>query len=523
MGERKRLTIGVELVANPSVLFLDEPTTGLDARAALLVMRTVKRIAEGGRSVVCTIHQPRFVWHDEHPSKSIHPLSSSLISQHANPNSTKTHNSCVIFELFDMLLLLRHGGRTVYFGPLGENCEDLIRYLEAAPAVAPIKPGVNPANWMLECIGAGIDPNAASAMLNFADYYAAHPLCMHNDALMESLSAPPSEDEDEAMAAAAASVPPPSSPSSMAGLFQSPVMGALASITGAGPASQYAAPFTVQLRACMAKAASNYWRSPAYNFTRMFVSVLVSLVFGSVFHGKGYGTETEVVGRIGIFYMATSFSGVVNMMSIMPVMTRERAAFYREQASAMYSPLAYAVSSGLVELPWLLVNTGLFTSIFYWLIGLAAEPITKFFWYWCFFGLYIVSLTFIGQFAICFLPNQQTAQVAGASLAALFNLLGGYLCTPASMPPFWRAIYYLVPSSYMLEGLVMSQFEGDDTPVQPIYGTQTVPAHEYVYQHFGGAFTYDHKWRDVGVLLLYIGCLRVGTFLVLAFVRHINR
>jgi ABC-type multidrug transport system ATPase subunit len=60
MGERKRVTIGVELVANPSVLFLDEPTTGLDARAALLVMRTVKRIAAGGRSVICTIHQPRY-------------------------------------------------------------------------------------------------------------------------------------------------------------------------------------------------------------------------------------------------------------------------------------------------------------------------------------------------------------------------------------------------------------------------------------------------------------------------------
>lgn len=426
-----------------------------------------------------------------------------------------------------MLLLLRHGGRTVYFGPLGENSEDLIRYLEAAPAVAPIKPGVNPANWMLECIGAGIDPNAASAQLDFADYYAAHPLCMHNDALMESLSAPAAADDDESAAAAhahTASVVPPSSPSSpMAALTKSPVMGALATITGAGPASLYAAPFSVQLRACMAKAAINYWRSPAYNFTRMFVSVLVSLVFGSVFHGKGYATETELVGRIGIFYMATSFSGVVNMMSIMPVMTRERAAFYREQASAMYSPLAYAIASGLVELPWLLVTTGLFTSIFYWLIGLAAAPLAKFFWYWCFFGLYIVSLTFIGQFAICLLPNQQTAQVAGASLAALFNLLGGYLCTPASMPPFWRTIYYLVPSSYMLEGLVMSQFEGDDTPVQPIYGTQTVPAHEYVYQHFGGAFTYSHKWRDVGVLLLYIGCLRVGTFLVLAFVRHINR
>lgn len=56
--QRKRLTIAVELVSNPSIIFMDEPTTGLDARAAAIVMRAVKNIAETGRTVVCTIHQP---------------------------------------------------------------------------------------------------------------------------------------------------------------------------------------------------------------------------------------------------------------------------------------------------------------------------------------------------------------------------------------------------------------------------------------------------------------------------------
>ena len=56
--QRKRLTIAVELVANPSILFMDEPTSGLDARAAAIVMRAVKNVAETGRTVVCTIHQP---------------------------------------------------------------------------------------------------------------------------------------------------------------------------------------------------------------------------------------------------------------------------------------------------------------------------------------------------------------------------------------------------------------------------------------------------------------------------------
>ncbi|KAM0834136.1 hypothetical protein ACQ4PT_063809 [Festuca glaucescens] len=56
--QRKRLTIAVKLVSNPSIIFMDEPTSGLDARAAAIVMRAVKNIADTGRTVVCTIHQP---------------------------------------------------------------------------------------------------------------------------------------------------------------------------------------------------------------------------------------------------------------------------------------------------------------------------------------------------------------------------------------------------------------------------------------------------------------------------------
>ncbi|KAK6119467.1 hypothetical protein DH2020_046795 [Rehmannia glutinosa] len=114
--QRKRLTIAVELVANPSIVFMDEPTSGLDARSAAIVMRAVRNIVDTGRTIVCTIHQP----------------------------------SIDIFESFDELLLMKRGGQLIYAGPLGNNSIKLVEYFEAIPGVQKIRPGYNPAAWILE-------------------------------------------------------------------------------------------------------------------------------------------------------------------------------------------------------------------------------------------------------------------------------------------------------------------------------------------------------------------------------------
>ena len=80
---RKKVTIGVELMMAPQLLFLDEPTTGLDSAAAFAVMSTVRQLAKR-ISVICTIHQP----------------------------------SAEIVLMFDWLLLMRPGGQVVYFNPV---------------------------------------------------------------------------------------------------------------------------------------------------------------------------------------------------------------------------------------------------------------------------------------------------------------------------------------------------------------------------------------------------------------------
>ncbi|XP_056687617.1 ABC transporter G family member 31 isoform X2 [Spinacia oleracea] len=121
--QRKRLTIGVELVANPSIIFMDEPTSGLDARAAAIVMRTVRNTVDTGRTVVCTIHQP----------------------------------SIDIFEAFDELLLMKRGGQVIYGGKLGVHSCIMIDYFQGIDGIPRIPDGYNPATWMLEITAPAIE------------------------------------------------------------------------------------------------------------------------------------------------------------------------------------------------------------------------------------------------------------------------------------------------------------------------------------------------------------------------------
>ncbi|GMF37139.1 unnamed protein product [Phytophthora fragariaefolia] len=105
-GQKRRLSIAIEMLSDPSIILLDEPTSGLDSASTYNVVKLISRLSKEGRTVICTIHQP----------------------------------SSLVYEMFTNVVILT-GGQTVYFGPrtkiinhfssLGYNCpqyQDPVEY-----------------------------------------------------------------------------------------------------------------------------------------------------------------------------------------------------------------------------------------------------------------------------------------------------------------------------------------------------------------------------------------------------------
>ncbi|KAL2510824.1 ABC transporter G family member 15 [Abeliophyllum distichum] len=115
-GEKKRLSIAVEILTQPRILFLDEPTSGLDSASSFFVVQALKNIACSGRTIVSSIHQP----------------------------------SGEVFALFDDLLLLSCG-ETIYFGEAKMAVEFF------ADSGYPCPSRRNPSDHFLRCINSDFD------------------------------------------------------------------------------------------------------------------------------------------------------------------------------------------------------------------------------------------------------------------------------------------------------------------------------------------------------------------------------
>ncbi|KAL3335028.1 hypothetical protein AABB24_031317 [Solanum stoloniferum] len=411
--QRKRLTIAVELVANPSIVFMDEPTSGLDARSAAIVMRTVRNIVDTGRTIVCTIHQP----------------------------------SIDIFESFDELLLMKRGGQLIYAGSLGNRSCKLIQYFEAIQGVHRIRPGQNPAAWVLE-VTSSAEENRLG--VDFADIYRKSTLFQQNEEMVESLSKPQEGSAE---------------------LYFS---------------SKYSQSFFGQFLACLWKQNLSYWRNPQYTAVRFFYTVIISLMFGSICwkFGSKRSTQQDILNAMGSMYAAVLFIGITNASSVQPVVFIERFVSYRERAAGMYSALPFAFAQVTIEFPYVFIQTLIYSTIFYFMASFEWS-VSKFVWYIYFMYFTLLYFTLFGMMTTSVSPNHNIAAILAAPFYMMWNLFSGFMISRMRIPIYWRWYYWANPVAWSLYGLLTSQYGEVNEHLRLADGVHTVSIKRFIKEQFG--------------------------------------
>ncbi|KAK2969189.1 hypothetical protein RJ640_025902 [Escallonia rubra] len=335
--------------------------------------------------------------------------------------------SIEIFEAFDELLLMKRGGRVIYGGNLGEKSQTMINYFQGIHGITPIRDGYNPATWMLD-----ISTPAAEQRIgqDFAEIYRNSDQFREVEASIEQMSIPVSGSE----------------PLKFATIYSQDALS--------------------QFRICIWKQFLVYWRSPPYNAVRLFFTTLSALILGSIFWDIGSKRDNtqDLFVVMGALYSAVLFLGVNNSSSVQPVVSIERTVFYREKAAGMYSPLPYAAAQGLVEIPYVAVQTIIYGVITYFMINFERTA-GKFFLYLVFMFLTFMYFTFYGMMAVGLTPSQNLAAVVSSAFYSLWNLLSGFLVPKPNIPGWWIWFYYISPVAWTLRGIISSQLGDVETKI----------------------------------------------------------
>ncbi|OQE46403.1 hypothetical protein PENCOP_c001G07055 [Penicillium coprophilum] len=464
--ERKLLTIAVELASKPELLlFLDEPTSGLDSLAAFNIVRFLRRLADAGQAVLCTIHQP----------------------------------SAVLFENFDELLLLKSGGSIVYNGPLGNDSKTLIDYFERNGGKK-CSPNENPAEYMLEVIGAG---NPDYKGQDWGDVWANSPESKQLSADLEDLIASRRNAQTDG---------------------------------NIKDDREYAMPLSVQIVAVTKRAFVAYWRVPDYIIGKFMLHIFTGLFNTFTFWHLGHG-NIDMQSRLFSVFMTLTISPPL-IQQLQPRYLHFRGLYEsREANSKIYSWPAFVTSTILPELPYSIVAGSIYFNCWYWGIWFPRSSFISGYVWMCLmlFEVYYVGL---GQFIAALAPNELFASLLVPTFFTFIVSFCGVVVPYAAMPHFWQSwMYWLTPFQYLLEGLIgtithdvpvrcIEREESHFSPppgmtCQQYAGSYVAKAGGYVrdaangmcaYCQYsdGGQYAksinvfYSHKWRDYGILWGYI-------------------
>ncbi|KAF1939631.1 hypothetical protein EJ02DRAFT_456735 [Clathrospora elynae] len=387
--QRKLLTIGVELAAKPKLLlFLDEPTSGLDSQSSWSIISFLRKLSSAGQAILCTIHQP----------------------------------SAILFQEFDRLLFLARGGKTVYFGELGENSQTLLHYFENNGA-RPCDPEENPAEYMLEIVNQGKNENGEEWFDVWNSSEEAKGVQSQIDELHESRR---HENLD------------------------------IAAETGGG---EFAMPLTTQTWECTKRVFQQYWRMPSYVLAKFGLCTVAGLFIGFSFF-KANSTQAGMQTIIfSVFMLTTIFTSLVQQ--IQPLFITQRSLYEsRERPSKAYSWLAFMTANLVVELPYGIFAGILTFACFYYPIVGASQSSERQGLVLLFCVQLLIYTSTFASMTIAALPDAETASGLVSLFVLMSILFNGVLQPPDQLPGFWLFMYRASPFTYWVGGMVSTMLGG---------------------------------------------------------------
>lgn len=387
--QRKRVTIGVELVAKPSILiFLDEPTSGLDGQAAFNTLRFLKKLAAAGQAVLCTIHQP----------------------------------SAQLFAQFDTLLLLARGGKTVYFGDIGDNASKIKDYFGRNGAPCP--QDANPAEHMIDVVSGSLSKGKDwnKVWLESSEYAA---MIQELDHIIENAAskAPGTIDDGH----------------------------------------EFAVPLWEQTKFVTHRMNISLYRNTNYITNKFALHVGTALFNGFTFWQIGHSVADLQLTLFVQFNFVFVAPGVIAQLQ--PLFIERRDLYEaREKKSKMYHWAPFVTGLIVSELPYLVICAVLYYVCYYYTAGLpsASDKAGSIFFIML---MYEFLYTGIGQFIAAYAPNAVFASLVNPLLIGVLVSFCGVLVPYSQIQAFWRYwLYYFNPFTYLMGALLV--FPLFDKPVR---------------------------------------------------------
>ncbi|KAF3011465.1 hypothetical protein E8E14_004729 [Neopestalotiopsis sp. 37M] len=386
--QRKRVTIGVELVSKPSILiFLDEPTSGLDGQSAYNTVRFLRKLADVGQAVLVTIHQP----------------------------------SAQLFAQFDTLLLLAKGGKTVYFGDIGDNAGTIKDYFGRYGAPCPEE--ANPAEHMIDVVSGHLSQGR--------DW---------NQVWLESPEHTAVEKELDRMVSDAASKPPGT----------------------VDDGHEFAMPMWSQIRIVANRMNTALFRNTDYINNKLTLHVTSALFNGFSFWMIGDSVGDLQMRLFTVFNFVFVAPGVINQLQ--PLFIERRDIFEtREKKSKMYSWVAFVTGLVVSEFPYLCICAVLYFVCWYYTVGFPTDSDRAGATFFVML-MYEFVYTGIGQFVAAYAPNAVFASLVNPIIIGVLVSFCGVLVPYSQLTVFWKYwMYYLNPFNYLMGSMLVFDVWG--TPV----------------------------------------------------------